>query len=102
METSMALAIVFWIACGVLSYGITVGYFVNKFMVLREDGGTYRLAVGLALLGPISLPIIFFLSEKIKYGIRFRPQTDDEWHRANEELKRRIRQEVASSFTSSY
>ncbi len=52
-----------WIACGVLHYGLWVGYFQTKYSLIADDDWlSDRIwGVGLAFLGPIALQATLFL-----------------------------------------
>jgi hypothetical protein len=72
--TVIAIAIG-WIVCGVLSAGIDVAYFQQKFPSLAS----YRKDLGFALLmglifGPIALMVSFFTSGFCEHGwyLRYR------------------------------
>lgn len=62
-----------WIICGILSYGITFGYFQNKYPRMAEKRWVedFRFAVFFGILGPIGLSVSFPLSGFVKYGLKF-------------------------------
>ena len=68
------LIIVIWIICGILTYGITFGYFQGGWPEISEKG--YRqdmsFSVFFGLLGPIGLIISFFISGFAEYGLKFK------------------------------
>jgi len=68
------IVLIVWIACGVLTFGITFGYFQREFPLLAEEGGhsDRMLALLFAAFGPIALITTFFLSGCLKHGIKFK------------------------------
>lgn len=89
----MIIAIVIaigWGFCGVVAYGITLGYFQNKWkslIVRSEHDRAYPytpffpgagdkdkyLALFFGLMGPVGAITAFFLSERGKYGLLWKP-----------------------------
>ena len=71
----IALFILFWIACGILSYGIEYAYWTNEYPICdilpetRKDNRSYCLTW--AFGGPITLLSNFFNCKYGKYGIQF-------------------------------
>lgn len=66
------LIIGIWIVCGVLAYGITLGYYQRKWKSIADE--TYYQDVGLSLfmflLGPIGL-LSQLLYCGTEYGLKF-------------------------------
>lgn len=62
-----------WLACSILVYGITLGYFATEYPLvhLENPRSNYWFAATLALWGPISLVPVIFLSRGIKHGLRW-------------------------------
>jgi len=89
MEVWMLILAV-WIVCGVLAFGLTLGYLLREFAHLvylaafkerfpHLRGGPRRTVaedVGFSLLGflfgPIWLVVVFFLSDHAKHGLKYR------------------------------
>lgn len=58
----IAALILFWIACGVLHFGLTFGYFQNAYPDLAKDNYNqdWFFAAIFSLLGPIALIAHYF------------------------------------------
>ncbi len=69
-----ALLAVFWAICGVVAYGLTLGYFQREFVILGEKTrpGNVVLAVLMCLIGPMGLAVAFFSSGFGHHGFRWR------------------------------
>jgi hypothetical protein len=74
----LAIFITVYILCGVLAYGLTLGYFQRKYtdvyvdiayLVHRDIVNTARI---MALSGPFGLIVAWLCSERGKYGLKFR------------------------------
>jgi len=65
-----------WILCGILAYGITLGYFYGEFPEnLAYDqivSKRSRLAITMAAAGPSGLLVSYFGSGRVRHGLRFR------------------------------
>lgn len=64
-----------WIAFGVLGYGMTLGYFQNKYPSVRNTfaGTDTVFAVAVGLTGPIGFVVAFVSSDGTRYGFRWVP-----------------------------
>lgn len=66
-------SIIFWIACGVLAYGITYGYFQREFPTIayesQKDDSAMALVFG--ALGPFGVLLSFVLSGFAKHGLKW-------------------------------
>ena len=73
------LLVVFWFACGFISYGISFAYWSNYKVFpgqasqtpeeLRDTQGFCALGV---LFGPLGLVVVFCLSGFAQHGMRFK------------------------------
>ena len=70
----MKTFIVFWIICGVLAYGITFGHFHRNHPSIAEKNYRQNMSfsVGIGLIGPIGLIVIFFHSGFAEHGLKFK------------------------------
>jgi len=70
---SVILFAVFWVACGVLSYGFNFAFYQRRFFrIAQENYRKDQFFCSLAsLFGPVSLASIVFLGLH-EYGIKFR------------------------------
>lgn len=71
----LACYLAFHLLCGVLSYGIFLGYFQREFPTIAEE--TLREDIGTGILlalpfGPIGLIIGFLMSGFCKHGLKFK------------------------------
>lgn len=72
--------IIIYILCGFINYGATLGYFLGKFSDLYEDkeykeedsSGIKSLALLTCLGGFIMIGFVYLLSDKFKYGFRWK------------------------------
>lgn len=64
---------VFWIACGVLDYGITFAYFQRKYTLIAEKQyhSDRRHSMVMALAGPIGL-LSTFATGTYGYGFKWK------------------------------
>lgn len=60
-----------WIACGVVAYGITLGYFRHEYPQPDEKGHE-GIASLMALVGPIGLIVSVVNSDIAKHGMKFK------------------------------
>ena len=58
-----------WIACGVITYGLSVNYWVTKWNY-NVPGILFGVAFG--LMGPLGVAIMFMLTKDIPHGLRFK------------------------------
>lgn len=67
--------IVGWILCGVVAYGISLGYWQNEWKELasRHARPDVRMSVFMGTLGPVGLIVIFFFSSRVKHGLLWKP-----------------------------
>ena len=80
MSTSALLIFALgWVACGVLSYGITLAYFQNEYSHLFDEseqdrffGENVRFAISYSLFGPLSLLCSVLASGFVKHGLQYR------------------------------
>jgi len=67
-------AVVIWVICGVLAYGICFGYLQRKFPDIAEE--EYRRDMGTSVLfgfgGPITLSVLFFMTGFAEHGLKFK------------------------------
>ena len=73
MKKIYKMIIGLYLICMVLTFGITLGYFQNRFPVIakktcREDIG---FAVVMSIIQPVGLFVAFTMSGFVVYGIRF-------------------------------
>lgn len=72
-----ALLILLYIGCGVLTYGITVGYFAREFVRLHHEKShhVWNIIMGLVMgvMGPVGLLVAYPCSIFAKYGLLFNP-----------------------------
>ena len=63
------------LVCAFFTFGITVGYFQRKFPLCHKEQYRGDLMMGIlyGLYGPIGLVASYFLSERAKYGLKWRP-----------------------------
>lgn len=67
----------FWAICGIMTFGLTLGYYWGRYSSLSEgDGGWWSRQVDFALAGsvagPVGLFVAFWLYDCGKYGFLFR------------------------------
>lgn len=78
----IAIAVVAWLACGVLAYGITLADFQRRFPLLADLPGHRAMDMGMALIygamGPPGLVFMFCLSGFARHGLMFRLKKRDE------------------------
>lgn len=69
----LLIAVVTWTVCGVLTYGLTLAYFQQKWPSLAPDGyrEDARFARCMAVTGPIGLATALYLGDR-RYGLQFR------------------------------
>ena len=65
---------ILYLICGILNYGMTFAYFQNNFLLntrktTKEDK---MIAFILSLTGFVGVTMIYFLSERAKYGVKFK------------------------------
>lgn len=74
VEVGVFLLGVVWAVCGILAYGLTLGYFQREFVVLGEKtrAGNVVLALLMFLIGPIGLIVAFLSSGFGHHGFRWR------------------------------
>ena len=67
------LAAVVWIFAGVVNYGATLAYFQRKYAPIAKwkFNSDRHFALLFALGGPISLLVVWYGSERFKYGFMF-------------------------------
>lgn len=72
------------IICSTLSFGMTLGYFQNKYPAVRTPTRDTLVAAGFAAFSLLLFPtlLIFFLSGFNYYGMKFRaePPTGEYFH----------------------
>ena len=70
-----------WIPCGVLAYGLTLGFFQNRFasIAYKKRTADQVLAATYAILGPIGLFVAALGSRFGAYGLRWRPLSYEEY-----------------------
>lgn len=70
------LFIISWVACGVLSYGITLAYLQRNWPTLADQMYNEDVAFScmMAALGPTSLLICYFKGDRAKHGLQFRKE----------------------------
>jgi len=64
---------VFWILCGIISYGLNFAYYQREYSRLAQEDYNWdkRICIFLSLFGPINLvPITIF--GNFKYGLKFK------------------------------
>ena len=69
------LGVVVWLGCAILTTGLAVAYFENKYpsTVNREYRSSLAFGCAYGLLGgPLSLLIAFFLSGFAEFGLQYR------------------------------
>ena len=64
------LFIAFWIVCGILGYGATIGYFENEYPTV--PGGNEPFAVVVAAGGPLGLLVAWVMSGGFRHGFQWR------------------------------
>jgi hypothetical protein len=88
---NLAVAVIAYIACGIVGYGITFGYFQNEFQtVAREWRTVYRcFAVFVGLLGPVGILVCAVKAKKHPMEFGLTPQFQEKLraYTANEEPK---------------
>ena len=60
-----------WIVCGIFAYGITYGYFRNKYGEVSSKYADGLLALFFGVSGILGLVMSYFLSNKIEYGLKW-------------------------------
>lgn len=65
----LIVAVVVWIGCGVLAYGLNLAYFQGKYPNVRESEDR-KFALTVALFGPIGLFVCLVMGGT-KYGLQF-------------------------------
>lgn len=85
----------FWIGCGVLAYGLTLGEFDKDFghLAYGDEDKDARFARSMAMFGPIGLFVIFVWAEHRPRIWRWTPPT-------REEAARRFQEAYPSLFES--
>lgn len=70
----MKYAIVGWIICGVLAYGLTFGYFQREYPYVAEKNRALYISFSLfvAAAGPIGLGVAIVKSDFAKHGLKYR------------------------------
>lgn len=61
---------IFWIVCGVLTYGFWLGYFMTKFGDVTDPKTERIIGALFALLGPFSLTSMI-INRFYRCGLRF-------------------------------
>lgn len=84
----LALFLLGWVLCGVLSYGIGLAYFQNEFPRVRSKSDGWSM-VALSVAGPAALVVVIIISGFAQHGLQWRPKpplvTADEECREYEE-----------------
>lgn len=64
--------LLFWIVCGVVTYGLTFGYYQREFSALAKEDYWRDLIFStvFSLFGPISLFVVF-ISFRYKHGFKW-------------------------------
>jgi hypothetical protein len=85
----VALAVIGWIACGIVGYGITFGYFQNEFPNIAREWRTMDrcFAVFIGLTGPVGILICAIKAKKHPMDFGLTPQFQEKLraYTANEE-----------------
>lgn len=71
MEILIGFAILY-VTQAVLIYGMTFGYFEIRYPSMRNVSISLKMAIVGGLLPLVGPVIIFTLSEKVKYGLRYK------------------------------
>lgn len=76
MNIWLVLALVVWIVCGVLAYGLTFAYFQDNWPALAWSHrvGDRVIASTFFLMGPGGL-FVAFVGSRCRYGLRYRAIT---------------------------
>jgi uncharacterized membrane protein YidH (DUF202 family) len=72
---------IFWVACSVLCYGVSMAYWQRKFAIIAKSSYTsdLRFSTLISIGGPISLLLVFFMSDWGTYGLLYRnPHKDSQ------------------------
>jgi len=64
----------FWVICGVISYGLDFAYFQRKYPSLAEQDykRDIRMCIFFAIFGPINLIEIILMRNDYLYGLKFK------------------------------
>lgn len=67
------LFVVIWIVCGFFAYGITYGYFQNKYSTFAGKDRIFDtiLALFFGMLGILGLILAYYLSGCCEYGLKW-------------------------------
>ena len=74
MEILLTVAAIAWVGCAVLGYGMANAYYDRGWPMLPPGNKkrAARIALVASLIGPIGAILIYFLSKREKYGLKFR------------------------------
>ena len=67
----MLIFLIIYIVCGVLAYGVTLGYFLNEYPGICY-WSTIFIAIFYGLLGFFGLFISIMCSDFVKHGLKFK------------------------------
>lgn len=86
MELNLGIVVflgLVWIVCSVLTWGLIFGFFQNKFPEFAYSNRWADMAVAtisvflMFVWAPLSLVLAFFYLEKGRYGLLFRPLSEE-------------------------
>ncbi len=73
IETIIAFALVGWVACGVIAYGLVFAHFQQKWPLNAQAGlwNDRGFAALVSISGPLGLSVVFFKGW-FSYGLQYR------------------------------